>query len=64
MSVWILPSMTVQQVAEWCERNRMIVTVEWATDRSGRPVPLVTAREDQFYRTDDSLPSLLRQQAD
>jgi hypothetical protein len=60
-NVWILPSMTVQQVAEWCERNRMIVTIEWAIDKAGRTVPLVTAIEE---RQDPFLPAFLRKQAE
>lgn len=76
MNVWILPSMTVQQVAEWCEHNRMVITIEWTIDSAGRPVPLVSAREDKAepmvpaflrparHQSDESLPALLRLQAE
>jgi len=72
VSVYLHPAMTAEQIAAWCEKNRMVVTIEYTYEPTGKVSPLISAREDHldpmiptFLRADrfQELPSLLRFQA-
>ena len=69
----IHPAMTAEQIADWCARHKMIVTIEYVYDPAGKVAPMISAREDHidpmipaFIRANrfDQLPSLLRFQAE
>ena len=55
------PSMTGEQLAEWCATHRMIVTIEAEVAPTGRAVPRLIARPDV---PDESIPCFLRRQAE
>jgi len=73
--IWLHPAMTADQIADWCEKNRMVVTIEYTYDAEGKVTPLISAREDHldpsvplYLRADrfqdQPLPSLLLRQAE
>lgn len=59
--VALLPSMTAAQIAAWCAKHKMFVTINYITDHEGFLAPLITARREY---EEGHVPAFLRMQAD
>ena len=57
----LLPTMTAQQIAAWCQQHRMFVTIDYCTGPDGFLSPLITARREI---DPDHVPAFLRRQAE
>ncbi len=55
------PSMTAQQIAEWCAQRRMIVTIEYLQASRSQVVPVIRAIP---FDEPKEMPAFLRRQAD
>lgn len=44
--VTLHPKMTAQEIAAWCERHKMYVTIDYTTGPDGILQPLITARRE------------------
>lgn len=59
--ITLLPSMTAQQIAAWCQEHRMFVTIDYTTGPDGCLMPLIGARREV---DPEHVPAFLRRQAE
>lgn len=59
--VQLLPSMTAAQIAAWCQRHGMMVSINYTTGGDGCLIPLISARREL---DSEHVPTFLRRQAD
>lgn len=59
--VTLLPNMTAKQIAEWCGKHKMFVTINYIIDSEGFLAPLITARREYEHA---EVPAFIRLQAD
>jgi diketogulonate reductase-like aldo/keto reductase len=62
--VTLHPAMTAQEIAAWCERYKMVVTIEYYRTPAGALEPLIHARRELAPFETADLPALLRRQAE
>jgi hypothetical protein len=59
--VTLHPGMTALQIAAWCQRHRMFVTISWTIGAEGFLVPLLSARRELPL---DHVPAFHKRQAE
>jgi hypothetical protein len=59
--VQLHPNMTALQIAEWCQRYGMYVTIDYTTGPDGILQPLISARREA---DPNHVPAFLKRQAD
>lgn len=59
--VTLHPAMTALQIADWCQRNRMFVTINYTTDGDGCLQAIISASREH---EPGHVPSFLKRQAE
>ena len=60
-AVTLHPNMTALQIAEWCQRHKMCVTIDYMTGVDGCLQPLIQARREV---PEGHVPAFLKRQAE
>ena len=59
--ITLLPTMTANQIADWCAENQMIVCIEYLRANHRQVVPVIRAYP---MHDNQELPAFLRRQAE
>ncbi len=59
--VTLHPAMSAQQIAEWCAKHKMFVTIDYVIGADGFCAALISARREP---DPDHIPIFLRKQAE